>query len=1444
MNKKGIIKISTIILILALLLVFIFSSFFSSASSEESYLIGEEIKIDLSNYDSCIVKLKTPSGEESQSNCDNKFFLKFEEVGQYVLDIKSEDNLERLEFQVNSAQMPFEEITTLVEEEISTISNEEESSYKRNESELIIIGKPVKNSEILKLEELQTIKIKVPENAEEILIKDNFGEELLFKEKETVVNSIENVFKENNEKSLIILNAEGEINIEYLTPGPEKIEENISENEKQVKVFSEEGLHYENVLSYTELPSQVSDISLIKLYWVENSIYLDFEAKDTDGDGLLDYIEWIVPHLSEQTFDITISISKAQHLNSDRETIISDIYDSVKKLDDIWSEKISEGEYVRITFERNLTKENDITIYARSNESGTIEVYEKNSNVKIADFKSIGDSEEYKILLTNLMGVQDTFDLKIVGGSVEFDYIVDPLAIYNSTVGAPRCLNSTSPCIANSSLLRCAGSQSSPGPESNQPNTIDTCTDASTIGTCHSDESVENITVTDVNRSTFTQGDTINVTVVWYCYGTMDRIALYYTNSTSSIAWKNKLVGTTTCTAAGYHTRNISFKLDNVSGEHAVRAIMLYNANINSACPTGDYRDQDDLAFQVSALASDAPPNVTLSFPSNNYVNNTHQYVNINFNASITDDKNIVNCSLWTNYSGTWSLNQTQTLAGTLNVTNFTINSLTNKTFIWNIKCYDNASQSSFGSVNRTVKLNYTYTPETALANQIQCEEGSSWKDCNQIHFGDTITRVRVNCTGVIQNANFNLMNTPDNSTLFNSNSTSNESTWWIYNNNDLIINDSGEFVLGATCYGPSSQSSNLTRWNITWGNLTIDLINPDSNINVNPNEFFNFTTKVTCTGGECGFVNVTLDPAGSWWNLNYENRKLINITNPSSSILVQNYSMIIIVDTTGINFQDDGDDLRIVYWNGTTNVELDSYNDTSFNSTSTSLWFRIQSNISGGNYNDNYYIYYNNTDAINPPRNGSKVFEFFEDFNRANSGTIGNGWAETTGTWAILSNKVRNTYDGDSDLTRATIIGNHSIRVVVNHETSDADWKLMSRMPSASGDGYSYGYQNNQLQITTGTHDSSNLGTYSYTPTIENDYEIELNNFGSRITAYLDNSLIFNISSTTYSSGVSGIHAWATVQFDDFWIRKLLDIEPNYSLGNAEKRTKGIISMANGASPFYTTSNNPMNYLGTSCLANMKSGNTCNITWSVNATGKIGSIWEFFAYANNTNYTNYFNVSDSSSHINITIGNLPPTIPELNFPINNTALTSIEEFNWSNSADPTGDSIYYIFEISNSSNFSYIIYRNSSISQQEEITGDTPIGITQEGMYYWRVLSTDLQANSSWSETRIFYYDTSNPTINLIFPEDSVTNITSNTLDFIYNISDLSDIASCSLIINDSINSSSTNITKNTNLTFTVFLPNSFYSWKINCTDTAGGIGTSATRYLNVDVSNNPPVA
>ncbi|MBN2421973.1 hypothetical protein JXB41_01990, partial [Candidatus Woesearchaeota archaeon] len=120
-----------------------------------------------------------------------------------------------------------------------------------------------------------------------------------------------------------------------------------------------------------------------------------------------------------------ILITRAMHLDEDRISI-EDVYDEVSARDNIWAE-IPGEHYLRVEFEKELSSGNDITIYARSNYADArVEVYEQDRDELIAEFGIIDEDKKYQVFLTNLQGTQNTFDLKITGNPVEFDYIVDP----------------------------------------------------------------------------------------------------------------------------------------------------------------------------------------------------------------------------------------------------------------------------------------------------------------------------------------------------------------------------------------------------------------------------------------------------------------------------------------------------------------------------------------------------------------------------------------------------------------------------------------------------------------------------------------------------------------------------------------------------------------------------------------------------------------------------------------------------------------------------------------------------------------------------------------------------------------------------------------------------------------------------------------------------------
>ena len=147
------------------------------------------------------------------------------------------------------------------------------------------------------------------------------------------------------------------ISVEYETPAPVIAEAN-TDTGKIVTVSAEDTLEapVKNVLAFTNIPEiyKVGQENKIKIKWTNNdSQEMQFTTSDEDANGYIDHVEWIVPHLSTQTFEI-IFISRALRLDADKNTI-EDIYDLVKSQDQNYA-NLLDGQYVRVTFESILDR--------------------------------------------------------------------------------------------------------------------------------------------------------------------------------------------------------------------------------------------------------------------------------------------------------------------------------------------------------------------------------------------------------------------------------------------------------------------------------------------------------------------------------------------------------------------------------------------------------------------------------------------------------------------------------------------------------------------------------------------------------------------------------------------------------------------------------------------------------------------------------------------------------------------------------------------------------------------------------------------------------------------------------------------------------------------------------------------------------------------------------
>lgn len=201
---------------------------------------------------------------------------------------------------------------------------------------------------------------------------------------------------------------------------------------------------------------------------------------------------------------------------------------------------------------------------------------------------------------------------------------------------------------------------------------------------------------------------------------------------------------------------------------------------------------------------------------------------------------------------------------------------------------------------------------------------------------------------------------------------------------------------------------------------------------------------------------------------------------------------------------------------------------------------------------------------------------------------------------------------------------------------------------------------------------------------------------------------------------------------------------------------------------------------------------------------------------------------------------NLPASQPNLNLPLNNsyTSLNNIE-FSWYNSTDPNQeidfDKITYLLEIYNDSALTNIYYRNETIA---ETTSPTSINLTipEEITLYWRVLATDSELNSSFSDLRILTTDYTFPTsLDLISPANA-TSTTDNTPSFLWSPATELNLDNYTLELSTSQVYITPNYTETSTETsfsnWTTNLPADTYFWRVIATDKANNQNTSLQQF------------
>ncbi|MBI2629726.1 S8 family serine peptidase [Candidatus Pacearchaeota archaeon] len=144
-----------------------------------------------------------------------------------------------------------------------------------------------------------------------------------------------------------------------------------------------------------------------------------------------------------------------------------------------------------------------------------------------------------------------------------------------------------------------------------------------------------------------------------------------------------------------------------------------------------------------------------------------------------------------------------------------------------------------------------------------------------------------------------------------------------------------------------------------------------------------------------------------------------------------------------------------------------------------------------------------------------------------------------------------------------------------------------------------------------------------------------------------------------------------------------------------------------------------------------------------------------------------------------------------------------------------------------NKSGQTFFYYLNSSINES-----------IYEYEYNLTVYCNDSSGNVNESARLFFGVDLTSPVVNSLSPGEGDTS-TSSSVNFQFNASDSNGIAECRLVITGTSSSSTGNSSAINNLTNTITksLDSGSYSWKINCSDSAGNYGSSSARSLTVNL-------
>jgi len=181
----------------------------------------------------------------------------------------------------------------------------------------------------------------------------------------------------------------------------------------------------------------------------------------------------------------------------------------------------------------------------------------------------------------------------------------------------------------------------------------------------------------------------------------------------------------------------------------------------------------------------------------------------------------------------------------------------------------------------------------------------------------------------------------------------------------------------------------------------------------------------------------LSLTGESGWWSSNYSYRRQLTLGLNGNTSIPSGYAVY--VSLTGITASDiynnslsNGNDFRVVYWNGSSHTELDRV-IIGYGSTAVNFYFKTQAEITSDN--TSYFIYYNYPSATSPPAAEGNVFS------NTNIGPS----AASSASNSYASNPISQINDGVGDSTVPGWGNNNDpgSRLMLKLSSSRKIWKI-----------------------------------------------------------------------------------------------------------------------------------------------------------------------------------------------------------------------------------------------------------------------------------------------------------------------------------------------------------------------------------------------------------------